>query len=1013
MALTGAPEPLLMPSELYGAASIGLDGVASLYHIDPGTGAGTLIGSTGFQRVSAMSFDPSGRLLAVGERNDGSNISVLISIDLATGSGTEIGPTNVAATGFGDNVTDIAFRHGDGALYAYIMPSGGVGVIDPATGTITAVGSSGLVAAGNGIAFDWEDTLLHADATRLNRLDQTTGTATQVALLTWSPPADSFPRVNAMDFDPSNVTLYASVQDGGGGSESYLAIVLSDGVVSIIGAAPSGLDALAWRPKRSVATLPPMPPALYGAAYNGPDGQATLYRLDPASGKAAFIGPIGFERVSGMDFDAYGTLYATGERADGSNTNVLLTIDVRTGRGTEVGPTNVLATGFGDTFSDIDFRRTDGALFGYVEPGDGVAVIDPLTGASTPLGHTGSAGCCGNAIAFDRDGTLLHHANELVHNVLDQTTGGASFLSGTSYLSPFIPGTRANGMDVHPATGVMYVSIRSNGGFGNWLGTIDLITGVVKPIGRSVPGLDAIAWGGVTCGVVDFEGLAEFETIGTVGGAVSVTFEPNWTVVIDDDAGGVGNFANEPSPDTVATHFIGLGTPPIIELSSGVRFVRVSTLTRAPPLEIHAHDLPGGGGNLVSFDVRSTQGVAPPAPCAGDPNGTYCLWDAHTLVSPTDNIRSLVIYGSVPRDTGYDDLTWCQGPPDLLYGSSFTGPNGLATLHRLDPHTGVATLVGPIGFQRVSAMDFDANGTLYATGERNDGSDTSVLLTIDTATGAGAEVGPTGVVGLGFGDTFADMSLRNADNTLFAFIAPGNGLSVIDLTTGSAGVIGPTTGGAGNTNGLAFDAGDTLFHADTIFHILDQSTGAASVAGTLIWPSGFGAGPLVNGMDFHPRMRVPYVSVNNAAAAHFLGTVSLVTYAVDLIGPTVPGLDAIAWLTVARPPIPPEVSPPGAAVPLRVTTAVPGQLRLEWEPTMFADSYRVLIGDFFAIRPMSGVVQGNASSTQCGITATTHIIPMPPGNVFLLVAADNSSGTGPLGVGETVPLPRRGNLICP
>ena len=56
----------------------------------------------------------------------------------------------------------------------------------------------------------------------------------------------------------------------------------------------------------------------------------------------------------------------------------------------------------------------------------------------------------------------------------------------------------------------------------------------------------------------------------------------------------------------------------------------------------------------------------------------------------------------------------------MLFGAANLGKNGPSTLYILDPITGVATPVGPIGFERVSGMDFRADGRLFATGERTD-----------------------------------------------------------------------------------------------------------------------------------------------------------------------------------------------------------------------------------------------------------------------------------------------------
>ncbi len=92
----------------------------------------------------------------------------------------------------------------------------------------------------------------------------------------------------------------------------------------------------------------------------------------------------------------------------------------------------------------------------------------------------------------------------------------------------------------------------------------------------------------------------------------------------------------------------------------------------------------------------------------------------------------------------------------------------------------------------------------------------------------------------------------------------------------------------------------------------------------------------------------------------------------------------------------------------RVGLAGPALLKLEWEPTPACESYRLFIGDFSALRPMGGVVTGNASSLQCGIQTTSHGIPMPSGDVFFIVAGDNTAGTGPLGLVLPLPIPRNG-----
>src|SRR5206468_10985667 len=74
---------------LYATTTNGPDGVSSLYTIDSQTGVATFVGSTGFQRISAIELSAGGVLYGTAERTDGSDTPVLIKINRTTG--TEVG----------------------------------------------------------------------------------------------------------------------------------------------------------------------------------------------------------------------------------------------------------------------------------------------------------------------------------------------------------------------------------------------------------------------------------------------------------------------------------------------------------------------------------------------------------------------------------------------------------------------------------------------------------------------------------------------------------------------------------------------------------------------------------------------------------------------------------------------------------------------------------------------------------------------------------------------------------
>ncbi len=275
--------PLLAP--LYGAANIGPTGPSLLYSLDPSSGAPTLIGPIGFERVGGMRFNSAGVLFGAGSRQDISSVTeggpsavetqVLITINPCTGAGTQIGNMGIEGLGF-SATTDISFRHSDGVLFSLVGGPLTLGTLNTSTGHFTSVGPLGIgFPNGNGIAFSPNDTLYQADNNVLNQLSPTNGVATLIVNLTYPTGVGSNFRVNAMDFQPGTGILYGSVTgvDSGDNQENFLATInTTTGVVTFFTApvgpaktqevpgAPAqtqlGLDAIAFspRPPASIAT---------------------------------------------------------------------------------------------------------------------------------------------------------------------------------------------------------------------------------------------------------------------------------------------------------------------------------------------------------------------------------------------------------------------------------------------------------------------------------------------------------------------------------------------------------------------------------------------------------------------------------------------------------------------------------------------------------------------------------------------------------------------------------------
>ena len=227
-------------------------------------------------------------------------------------------------------------------------------------------------------------------------------------------------------------------------------------------------------------------------------------------------------------------------------------------------------------------------------------------------------------------------------------------------------------------------------------------------------------------------------------------------------------------------------------------------------------------------------------------------------------------------------------PLNLFGATSGNDGNFPSNFYSINPSTGAATLIGPVGFKSVSAMDFNPfTGVLYATGRRTI-VNTLVLITINTLTGAGTEVGP-----LGGGFNVQDMSFRNADAALFAYRQ--GSLFRINTATGAATLIGPVDAFL-DGNALAFSPADTLFHSnDNILSMLNQTTGAKTFVTSLHYPPGL-IFPRVAAMKFLPGTSILYgVVVTTGGGGRHLATIDISTGDVALIGQNFDRLDALAW----------------------------------------------------------------------------------------------------------------------
>jgi hypothetical protein len=233
-----------------------------------------------------------------------------------------------------------------------------------------------------------------------------------------------------------------------------------------------------------------------------------------------------------------------------------------------------------------------------------------------------------------------------------------------------------------------------------------------------------------------------------------------------------------------------------------------------------------------------------------------------------------------------------------LFGCTGTGmaPSDLV---RIDPATGAAALVGPMGIDGCGGLAF-APGTavLFASGEEA-ATGRSGLFSVDVATGAATLIGPTGADDLR--DRVADLSFRGADGALFAFLGRSRDLARIHPLTGTLTRVGATgTGSLRSGGGLAFDADDTLLQADDLsINRLNPESGRATAGPEMVLPDvecpeGF----RVNALTADPGgglLASLNCGMGPAAAPIYLADLDPATGTVAVRGETVPGLDGLAF----------------------------------------------------------------------------------------------------------------------
>ena len=167
--------------------------------------------------------------------------------------------------------------------------------------------------------------------------------------------------------------------------------------------------------------------------------------------------------------------------------------------------------------------------------------------------------------------------------------------------------------------------------------------------------------------VVDFEGVTNgagvdqfynggTDTLGASGPNLGVSFSATALGLVDSDAGGGGNFANEPTPNTIL--FFLDANSAVLNYAAGFDTGFSFFYTSSTAADVNVYDGLNATGNLLATIHLNAQFTDN---CTGDPSGTFCNFTAVGVAF--NGIAKSIDFGGTANQTGYDNITFGSAVP--------------------------------------------------------------------------------------------------------------------------------------------------------------------------------------------------------------------------------------------------------------------------------------------------------------------------------------------------------------
>lgn len=162
-----------------------------------------------------------------------------------------------------------------------------------------------------------------------------------------------------------------------------------------------------------------------------------------------------------------------------------------------------------------------------------------------------------------------------------------------------------------------------------------------------------------------FEGIPDGTPVGSF--YPGYVFSPATLALVDADAGGGGNFANEPSPNTIM--FFLDSNEAILDVTAGfdTGFSFFYTSSTAAPVTVWS----GLNGDASDGTLLATinLGAQFADNCTGDPTGPFCHWDAIGVAFA--GTAHSIDFGGTANQTGYDNITFGSVTPGVPEPSTY------------------------------------------------------------------------------------------------------------------------------------------------------------------------------------------------------------------------------------------------------------------------------------------------------------------------------------------------------